>query len=226
MKLEGKGKQAVLLDMDGVTLTRADLYSHEYTSLLAYASKKYRKMKGSQVSYRPAVTIPVYNERYDKFFFPLEVAWVRLEGSLHESKWRVAIFKLPFPPSALTRKGKWKIRYLIAEKYIPEWDVIFGEHLRIFTTISYRELIQELQETVTCIKYKGGCIERYLAESIHIASCNVECYGVPKLDSSYPWISAPFRGMICQLHKDRKCIHCPRVEVFSIKNYLQMKNVI
>ena len=84
-KLEIMDKRDILLDMDGIQLTRADLHSPYYTSMVDWASKGYRKMKGSKVSYRPAVPMPVCDEKYDQFLIPLEVSWVPIKGSLKET---------------------------------------------------------------------------------------------------------------------------------------------
>ena len=211
-------KQSVLLDIDGVQLTRECFKRNTFYSMLAFASKAYRK-RNHKASFRPGLHNPVNDERFDQFFFPLEVSWVPIEGSLRETRWRAVIFTLPFEYSDLTEKGIKQIQFLIDNEFIPNWDVIFGEKLKIWTSLSYVELFKELTRTTERVYYKGGIYEKFMAQILRIPSVNMELYGVPKLFSFYDWIRAPGTGMPCQLHKDRKHIHCPRVEVFSIKNY-------
>ena len=120
-------KRSILMDMDGVQLTRDDLNTTYYRSTVAWTSTNYRKMKGSKVSFTPGLQVPVCDRRYDQFFFLLEVTWVPIEGSLREIRWRVVLYIPPFLPSELTKSGVWKTKYLIKRGFIPEWDVVFGD---------------------------------------------------------------------------------------------------
>ena len=208
-------KRSVILDMDGFECSREDikLKYHDYTAFLAWKSRSWL---------RPKLEVPLWDENYDRFFFPIEISWSYfLEQDLMPCR---HLFAFPFKYNDLTGSGKWKLFHLLTTDILPEYDKIFSMKSKGYKSVSaYNNTTMMLELSSNFIYYKGGHYERSVARALGLPSQNLEEYGVPKLEQTSKYIEMD--TVVCPLH-EKENPHCPMVEVMAHNNYMKRNNII
>jgi len=213
------GPASVILDMDGYECSRNDVCEghHDIVSFLAWKRKS---------TLKPRLFAPMDDDRFDRFFFPLEVAWCYSQewGTPGPEPTKSRLCAFPFAYHDLTRSGKRTFQYLLTHKILPKFGDIFsmkGKGYKSYPT--YDEIGKDLFVTVSFIFYKGGHYERDLANCLGLPSANLETWGVPKLTEYSNHIESS--GHLCPLHKDRRNPHCPSVEVVSHRKWCKQRAI-